>query len=510
MSSLTEKIISVNSINLKSFSKLDKDDVIGFGHFNVIHPGHVRYLQHAKSIGKKLSIALLGESLIEDPQKKEYFSETDRAIGLASLQIVDKVFILNDISLAGFIKQLQPMTFVLGKEYQKTKRVDIVNAVQSLEQYGGNPVYHAGEIHYANADLLHGSSQSIEEERKTLFQQTCKRQNIKIKELVHQIHKFKDLRLLVIGDTIVDQYVACDAIGMSAEAPVLVVKELESREFVGGAGVVSAHINALGAKCKFLSVVGKDENAKLVKTNLETQGIEVHLVEDSSRPTTFKIRYMVENQKLFRVSRMKEHSISEAIEEELISKVKVLSDSLDGIVVCDFVYGLITPRVLQIIQSISQNKNIKLFGDLQCSSQVGNISKFIDFHLLCPTEREARIALSNQEDGLEWIANTLLNKTNADHLIVKLGPDGFVTYSQKYHKDRYKEHFPALVSNPVDVAGAGDSLLAAMATSLCSGANIMEASAVGACMAALAVQRVGNIPVTQDQLVNYLNKLEFV
>ncbi|NBU98386.1 MAG: hypothetical protein EBS19_09285 [Spirochaetia bacterium] len=138
------------------------------------------------------------------------------------------------------------------------------------------------------------------------------------------------------------------------------------------------------------------------------------------------------------------------------------------------------------------------------------LSKFINFHLLCPTEREARIALSNQEDGIEWIANTLLKKTNADHLLIKLGAEGFVTYSQIFHKDTYKEHFPALVSNPVDVAGAGDSLLAAMASSLCSGANIMEASAIGACMAALAVQRVGNIPVTQNQLVNYLNKMEFI
>jgi len=510
MSSFQEKIISVNSSNLKSFSKLQETEVLGFGHFNIIHPGHVRYLQHAKSIGSKLVIALLGETLIETPQRKEYFSEQDRAFGLASLHVVDKVYIINGISLNQFIAQTQPRTFVLGKEYKKTNRSEIIEAIQTLERNGGKPFYHAGEIHYASSDLLHGTSQSIEEERKLLFQQTCKRQNIKLKFLINQISNFEKMKLLVIGDTIVDQYVACDAIGMSAEAPVLVVKELESREFVGGAGVVSAHINALGANCKFLSVVGKDENANLVQSNLESQGIEVHLVEDSSRPTTFKIRYMVENQKLFRVSRMKEHSVPESIEEELIQKIQEFSKSVDGIVVCDFVYGLITPRVLQTIQSIAKTKNVKLFGDLQCSSQVGNISKFQDFHLLCPTEREARIALSNQEDGIEWIANTLLIKTNSEHLIVKLGAEGFVTYTKHGHENTYKEHFPALVSNPVDVAGAGDSLLAAMATSLCAGANIMEASAIGACMAALAVQRVGNIPVTQGQLVNYLNKLELV
>jgi rfaE bifunctional protein kinase chain/domain len=505
---MNEKIIPIYKLNLSKIEKAQSDVVVGFGHFNVIHPGHIRYLQHARSLGKKLSIALLGESLIDEPHKKEYFSEIDRAIGLASLQIVDKVFILNEIQLNDFIQFYQPKIFVLGKEYQKTKRSDIIEAVQSLESFGGKPIYHAGEIHYASVDLLHGSQQSIEEERRNLFFQTTKRQNIQIKELIRQIQSFSKLNLLVLGDTIVDQYVACDAVGMSAEAPVLVVKELESKEYVGGAGVVSAHVKALGANCKFLSVVGQDENAKLVQTTLQDQGIDVSLIEDASRPTTFKIRYMVDNQKLFRVSRMKEHSLPDSTEVDFIKKIKELSQDVDGILICDFVYGVITPKILSEIQNIASQKNIKLFGDLQCSSQVGNIAKFTNFHLLCPTEREARIALSNQEDGIEWIANTLLTKTNADHLLIKLGAEGFVTYSQIFHTDTYKEHFPALVSNPVDVAGAGDSLLAAMATSLCAGSNIMEASAIGACMAALAVQRVGNIPVTQNQLMNYLKKLE--
>ena len=510
MTNLNEKIFPINLETLNGLNKSDSDIVLGFCHFNIIHPGHIRYLQHARSLGKNLAIALLGYSLLEDPQKNEFFSELDRAIGLASLQIVDKVYLLNDITLKEFINKFQPKKFVLGKEYQKSKRIDILESIQALEDCGGKPIYHAGEIHYASADLLHGSQETIEDERKHLFQQTSKRQNIHIKELISYIKSFSKLKLLVIGDTIVDQYVACDAIGMSAEAPVLVVKELESKEYVGGAGVVSAHVKALGANCKFLSVVGHDENAKLVQSNLEEQGIEVHLISDSSRPTTFKIRYMVENQKLFRVSRMKEHSLPESTEEDFIKKIHELSQDVDGILICDFVYGVITPKVLSEIHTIASIKNIKLFGDLQCSSQVGNISKFVNFHLLCPTEREARIALSNQEDGIEWIANTLLKKTNADHLLIKLGAEGFVTYSQIFHKDTYKEHFPALVSNPVDVAGAGDSLLAAMASSLCSGANIMEASAIGACMAALAVQRVGNIPVTQNQLVNYLNKMEFI
>ena len=94
----------------------------------------------------------------------------------------------------------------------------------------------------------------------------------------------------MIGDTIVDQYVACDALGMSAEAPVVVVRELDNREYVGGAAVVAMHVSTLGAKCRFISVVGQDNNANLAAKELDRLNVKHSLIEDSSRPTTFKIR----------------------------------------------------------------------------------------------------------------------------------------------------------------------------------------------------------------------------
>ncbi len=503
------KITSFTSDLANKLENFESESLVFcYGHFNIIHPGHIRYLQHAKSLGKKLYIALLGDALLTHTSKNQYFSELERANGIASLDFVDRVLILDQLGLDQAILKYKPKYLVLGKEFQNTERTDILQAKHAIESISGKIEYHAGEIHYASADLLHGSLKSLEDIRRTSFIQSCKRQNVHTSRLLEIIRNFKDKNLLVIGDTIVDQYVACDAIGMSAEAPVLVVKELESREFVGGAGIVSSHVKSLGANCRFLSVVGNDENSKLVEKSLTAQGIKAMLIQDSGRPTTFKIRYMVENQKLFRVSRLKEHSLPKAIEDQFISCLRDMSDEIDGILVCDFVYGVITPRIIEELQKLSKEKNIKLFGDLQCSSQVGNITKFEDFYLLCPTEREARIALSNQEDGIEWIANTLLERTRSKHLLVKLGAEGFVTYTRPDNEETKKEHFPALISNPVDVAGAGDSLLAAMATALCAGANIMEASAIGACMAALAVQTVGNIPVSQNQLIQFLNQLE--
>jgi len=313
--------------------------------------------------------------------------------------------------------------------------------------------------------------------------------------------------LLIIGDTILDRYVACDALGMSAEAPVLVVKELDEREYIGGAAVVASHAQSLGAKCHYLSVVGDDEQAVVVDKLLSDFNVDRELIPDNSRPTTYKTRYMVENQKLFRVSRLQDHHISKKIEDILIDKIRKISVDVDGIIISDFVYGVITDRVIDVVKEVSECNGLMLYGDLQCSSQVGKVTKFREFNFIAPTEKEARIALDDQDAGIEWAAKTIMDQMLVDNMLMKLGSDGFIAYERVKNSYVQRQHFPAISVNPVDVTGAGDSLLASMTVCLSSGANLMEASAIGACMASLAVQEVGNVPITHEKLSRYIEMI---
>ena len=316
--------------------------------------------------------------------------------------------------------------------------------------------------------------------------------------------KFKKIRHKITEgetfDSILDQYTLCEPIGMSAEAPVIVVRELDTEEFIGGAGIVAAHATALGAECHYLSVVGDDDNAHWVQRDLDRLGVKHHLIGDPSRPTTFKIRYMVEKQKVFRVSRLKEHSLDTTTERALIAKFDQLVEMVDAVLVSDFVYGVITSGFLEHIRRACIERNLMLFGDVQCSSQVGSVTKFRGFDLICPTEREARISLGDSDNGIEWLAQELIQSTKCENLVIKLGSEGFIGYASDKDGTLRREHFPALVSNPVDVAGAGDSLLAAMAVAMSSGANLMEAAAVAANMAAISVSQLGNRPIKASQI----------
>ena len=224
------------------------------------------------------------------------------------------------------------------------------------------------------------------------------------------------------------------------------------------------------------------------------------LLEDKQRPTTFKKRYVVENQKVFRVSKLDDKYIPIEIEDKLIKQIEKNAKNCKGIIVSDFVYGVITPRILSCISKVSKKYNLFLFGDLQCSTQVGDVTKFKNFSVICPNEKEARMALKDKDSGLEIICQKLIANTSSKALILTLGAEGLIVYDNNDPRRTIRQAFPSLSVNPIDLSGAGDSLIAIVATSICSGSSIMNSAALGTCMSSIAVQNMGNKSIQAYQV----------
>jgi rfaE bifunctional protein kinase chain/domain len=505
---MTEKIINFSEIVFSaSDTEFDRSTVC-FGHFNTIHPGHIRYFRIARKYGRKLVVAVEGDVHLPNSGRAGIFSEEDRAQSVGSIDLVDFVVILDQGSLEDLVRQINLSALVLGKEFEEARSEKVKTAVVAARSKGAQVIYDAGETHYATSELLSNTATELEEERWDAFIAAQKAQNISLPRVFSIMKGAAMPRILVIGDTIVDRYVACDPVGMSSEAPVVVVKEMDSHDYLGGAGIVAAHVSRLGAHCTYLSVVGKDDGGRFATITLPEFGVDSILFEDDSRPTTLKVRYMVENQKLFRVSRLNENNISRSIEKKIIREIISRAPSLDGILVSDFVYGVVTPKILEVIKTVAKKNELLLFGDLQCSSQIGNVLRFEDFFLLCPTEREARIALANHNDGLEYLANLLIKETRSTNMILKLGGDGFIAYYESQQEKEFsrRQYFPALTANAIDVAGAGDALIATMAVGLTQGLSMLEVSAVACCVSAIAVQTVGNRPIDLNQVERFFFK----
>jgi rfaE bifunctional protein kinase chain/domain len=313
------------------------------------------------------------------------------------------------------------------------------------------------------------------------------------------LESFKSQHVIVIGDTIIDEYRHCDALGKSSEAPVLVLKELDKQRYIGGAGVVAGHVMALGAKCTFFTVLGVDRLGNEVAKQIESYS---KIVWDEGRSTTFKKRYMVENQKLLRVSRLDEHYISEELEKELLVllEYEIRNNKIDSIIISDFNYGVVTDGILKRVRELAFEYGISLIGDTQSSSQIGNVIKFQNYDLITPNEKEARIALKDEHSSIEDLIYKLHAKTFATVICLTRGRKGFVTYH-----NRVMGEYSTLNPNPVDAMGAGDALLAAMA--LCySATNVWDASEIAQVMAGLKVSKIGNVPITAEELYSEMEK----
>ena len=123
------------------------------------------------------------------------------------------------------------------------------------------------------------------------------------------VENLSSIRALVLGDLIVDRYVDCQPIGMSAEDPTVVVSPIAEEKFIGGAGIVSAHASNLGASTVFVSVRGNDETGVYAETELQRRGVKTEIIADADRPTTQKTRFRANNKTLLRVNELRDHQV---------------------------------------------------------------------------------------------------------------------------------------------------------------------------------------------------------
>lgn len=476
------------------------------GHFNVLHPGHLRLFKYAKEFAERLVVGVESDELAAD---SAYISEELRLEGVKSCSYVDEAFVIRS-SISEAIDQLKPDIVVKGREFEEKYNPEFL----SLRKYGGKLIFSSGDSIFSTSDLvlreLVGSNQELDiSPIKNLINGYVKRNSINIKNIKNIIKKFNELRVIVIGDLIIDEYISCLPLGMSQEDATIVVTPIDSRRFLGGAGIVAAHAASLGAKVKFITIVGDDENQRFASQNLNKYNVVTKLVVDSSRPTTQKIRYRSKGKSLLRVSYLHQDPISVELQKVILETFLGFSKTTDLLILSDFNYGCLPQSLVKDLIKICIENNIKVAADSQSSSQIGDISRYVGVDLITPTEREARIAMKNQSDGLVVLAENLRKATLAKNVLLKLGEEGLLVQSSGDSREFeiLTDQIPALNTNPLDVSGAGDSLLVVASLAMSLGANIWEMGIIGSLAAAVQVSRIGNIPIRREEI---LSKADFI
>ena len=466
------------------------------GNFNIVHPGHLRLLKFAADCGDFLVVGVNRDGGPRVTVPADMRLESIRAIG-----IVGHAFLLEE-SPEAVIARLKPAVVVKGKEYENS-----VNPERTaVDSYGGILLFGSGEVSFSSLDLL--QRELVDTNYSTIRKPTDfpARHGFDFQDLARLVRRFAELRLVVVGDLIVDEYINCDALGMSQEDPTLVVTPIRSDRFVGGAGIVAAHARSLGAGVRYVGVAGKDSTHAFAQEALERFRVESNMVIDVSRPTTLKQRFRANGKTLLRVSHLKQHEISRELAEALLERVFAALEACDLLMFSDFNYGCLPQFLVERIAGECRRRGIGMSADSQASSQIGDVSRFRGMRLLTPTEHEARIAVRDYGSGLVVLAEALRKQAEAQQLFVTLGAEGLLIHATEQPGGQLlTDQLPAFNSAPKDVSGAGDSLFACASMALALSGSVWQSAYLGSIAAACQVSRVGNLPLSADELLMELS-----
>ena len=286
----------INSIEIKKIVALlkrkNKKIVHCHGVFDFLHLGHLKHFKTAKKYGDILIVSVTPDEFIEKGFWRPYFYSEQRLESLASLEVVDFVVLNNSKNSVDIIKKIKPDYYCKGKEYKNFKE-DITGAIKNelkaIKSVGGKLVFTSDET-YSSSTILNKNAE--------LYSDLQKRFINKIKHNFNQdlfnkkIAKLKKLKVLLVGETIIDKYVFCEAIGKSGKEPHLVLRDLKEETYLGGVIAIARSMSDFCKEINILSVLGKDKQyERIIRKNLQ-KNIKLNLLYRERAPTIIKKRYM--------------------------------------------------------------------------------------------------------------------------------------------------------------------------------------------------------------------------
>lgn len=293
------------------------------------------------------------------------------------------------------------------------------------------------------------------------------------------LDEFKNAKIAVIGDVILDEYVEGKVNRISPEAPIPILAPHKEYQRLGGAANVAHNIVSLGASCTLFGQIGKDTFASKVRSTCEKLGITANLF-DFKEHTIVKRRYIALGQQLLRVDWEKKTPLP----EEYVAQIAEKLSGFDIIIVSDYAKGFITEKLMAELKK----SNTKIFVD----PRPANKEYYKDVFVICPNRKEA--GEMSHKDDIESMGLTLSKEYNAN-IIITRSEEGVSLFENNEHK-----YLPALALEVADVSGAGDTFVAACALATATNKSLKEAIHIANVASSIAVQKHGTYAVKLDEL----------
>mgnify|MGYP000002799726 CR=1 FL=1 len=472
------------------------------GVFDLLHIGHIKHFEEAKALGNVLIVSITPDEFVNKGPGRPAFSTMLRLEGLAALEAVDYVIANKWPTAIEIIKELKPNIYCKGPDY-KDPLDDITGKISEEEEaiisVGGKIIY-TDDVTFSSSSLLNKFGDLHSNEQNSFIKKIV--ENYSFEEINSKIEGLKKLKVLIIGETIIDQYVFCEALGKSGKEPVLVLRDLESEEYLGGSIATARHLSEFCDSVSVLSFLGdKDEHRSFIEKNVE-ENINLNFLIKSNSPTIIKRRFVdnVDRKKILGVYSINDDALSKSEENEFLHEIDELAKENDLIIVSDYGHGVITSKIANHISKM--DKFVSLNAQVNAAN-IGthNIRKYDDIDCLIINANELRHEMRQRDGNIEELAKKLKNSISAKYMSVTKGKDGAFLLSDK--KDSI--NCPAFANQVIDKVGSGDALLSLLSVCLYNGIEEDLSLMIASIAAAQSVESIGN-----SSPINKINLLKTI
>lgn len=308
--------------------------------------------------------------------------------------------------------------------------------------------------------------------------------------------RFSEVRVLCIGDVMLDRFVSGSVNRISPEGPVPVMSVVSEKDFPGGAANVARNIAALGARCTLVGIAGADANgAKLAGILQASPLITTELVESENRPTTTKIRFIGQNQQILRVDLEENVPLSSEEEERLLKRILPLVRDHDAIVLSDYAKGVLTRRLVAAVTEESRRHKRPVVVD----PKVADLSVFDGAAIVTPNQKEAHAVAGiwpTSDHDAEQAARDILARFDVESVLITRAERG-MTFLER---EGAAIHIKAEAREVFDVVGAGDTVVATLAVAMGAGVGKDKAARLANTAAGIVVGKKGTATVSVGEL----------
>ena len=454
----SHKIVNLNQLK-KILHKTRLKVGLVHGVFDIVHVGHKRYFEEAKSWCDKLIVSITVDKFVNKGPSRPIFNERLRAEMLASIEFIDYVVLSENETAVHVINQIKPNLYIKGKDYKDLKgdlTKNIIKEKKAVEKNKGKILF-TENIQFSSSSIINNfyKPQTILSEIKNLNLNASDLS----KDCLKNLFKISTKKVAILGEIIIDEYIFSKEMDKPSKENIHAVNFIKKETYQGGTLAIAKNLSQFCKKIDvFSSGAFTTEEKKFIKSiDNNHKNINTY-IEKSKFQTIKKTRVLDENnRKIFEIYNKKgekKYLLNRYLKNLITKKFK----KYDFVIICDFGHGFLNEDIYNLVEKNSKKVSI----NVQTNSDnrgFNLVTKYKKANLVCIDEPEIRLALSDRYSDFKILAKKLYKKIKLNKLIITRGNAGISVFEFKKSSKIKEISFSAFESNPIDTIGAGDAVL---------------------------------------------------